>query len=204
MEELNISIAAVLTHVLITWIPWIIGIAVGGGLGALCGLGLRAFFSASPALQRTLVLLPWRTFVMGLLMAVWSPFIVSLLWIGPITGGFMVAGSVGLLALAFTTTLLVEHWNPSPLGARLIGGARTLAVASGLIAAGVGLVGGGGLGHIILDAARLVKYGLMWKGLLVVLALALGLDLLLGFAQFVALQQTGRHGKPATDSAPVA
>jgi hypothetical protein len=204
MEELNISISAVVTYVLITWIPWIVGIAVGGGLGALCGLGLRAFLSASPALRRPLVLLPWRTFVMGLLMVVWSPFIVSLLWIGPITGGVMVAGSVGLLALAFTTTVLVEHWCPSPLGARLIGGARTLAIASGLIAAGVGLVGGGGLGHIILDAARLVKYDLMWEGLLVVLALALGLDLLLGLVQIVAFQQIGRHGKPATSSASAA
>lgn len=201
MEELSLSTAAVITHVLITWIPWTVGIVVGGGLGSLCGLGLRAFYSASPALRRALVLLPWRTLLMGLLMLVWSPLIVSLLWIGPITGGVMVAGSVGLLA--FTTTLLVEHWCRSPLGARLIEGARMLAVASGLIAAGLGLLGGGGLGHISLDAARPTKYGLRWKGLLVVLALALGFDLLLGFAQISALRQTGRHGKPATDSRPV-
>jgi hypothetical protein len=81
---------------------------------------------------------------MGLLMVVWSPFIVSLLGMGPLIGGVMVAGSVCLLATAFTATTLVEHWHPSPLGAQLIGGARTLAVVSGLIAAGVGLLGGGG------------------------------------------------------------
>lgn len=197
MEELNVSAAAVVVHLLITCIPCLIGIAVGGGLGVLCGLGMRAIFSARPALRRPLVLLPWRTFVMGLLMVVWSPFIVSLLGLGPIIGGVMVGGSVCLLATAFTATMLVEHWHPSPLGARFIGGARTLAVASGLIAAGVGLVGGGGLGHLILDAIRLMEYGLMWKGLLVMLTLTLVLDLTLGLVQMIALQHSGDSGVPA-------
>lgn len=196
MEELSISNAAVVTQVLLAWIPWLIGIVVGGGLGALCGLGLRAFFSASPALRRPLVLLPWRTFLMGLLMVVWSPFVVSLLGIGPITGGMMIVGSVGLLATAFTASTLVENWHPSLLQARLIGGARTMAVVSGLLAAGVGLLGGGGLGYIILEAARLSQYGVMWQGLLVVLALALVLDLVLGLAQMIALQDQGDSGEP--------
>jgi ABC-type nitrate/sulfonate/bicarbonate transport system permease component len=77
------------------------------------------------------------------------------------------------------------------LRAQLIGGARTLAIASGLIAAGVGLLAGGGLGRAILEAARLSQYGLMWQGLLVILVLALGLDLALGLAQMIALQHSG-------------
>ena len=198
MEELTVSTAAVAVHLLITCIPWLIGIVVGGGLGALCGHGMRALFSARGALRHPLVLLPWRTFVMGLLIIVWSPFVVSLLGIGPITGGLMVAGSVCLLVTAFTATMLVEYWHPSPLGARFIGGARTLAVASGLIATGVGLLGGGGLGYTILEAARLSQYGLMWKGLLVMLVLALVLDLTLGLAQMIALQRFGDSGKSAT------
>ena len=193
MEELDISTAAVVAHVLTTWIPWLIGIAVGGGLGVLCGHGIRAIFSARPTLRRPL-LLPWRTFVMGLLMVVWSPFIVSLLGLGPIAGGVMVGALVCLLALAFTATVLVERWHPSPLGAQLIGGARTLAVASGLIAAGVGLVCGGGVGHLILAGARALQYGLMWKSLSVVLALALALDLLLGIAQKAAFPIPGASG----------
>jgi ABC-type nitrate/sulfonate/bicarbonate transport system permease component len=68
-------------------------------------------------------------------------------------------------------------------------------MASGLIAAGVGLLGGGGLGYIILEAARLSLYGPMWKGLVVILALALVLDLTLGLAQMTLLfrqrQETG-------------
>jgi hypothetical protein len=194
MEELNISAAAVATHVLITWIPWIIGIVVGGGLGVLCGLGIRAFFSARPALRHPL-LLPWRTFVTGLFMVVCSPFIVRILGIGPIAGGVMVGASVCLLAMAFTATMLVEHWHLSPLGAQLIGGARTLAMASGLIAVGVSLMGGGGLGQVILGAARLPEYDLWWKGLSVVLALALGLDLALGIAQLITLQHSGDSGE---------
>jgi hypothetical protein len=194
MEELDISTAAVVAHILTTWIPWLIGIAVGGGLGVLCGHGMRVIFSARPALRRPLLLLPWRTVVMGLVMVVCSPFIVTLLGLGPIAGGIMVGVSVCLLALAFAATMLVEHWHPSPLGAQLIGGARTLAVASGLIAAGVGLVGGGGVGHLILAGARALQYALMWKSLLVVLALALALDLVLGIAQKAAFPIPGTSG----------
>lgn len=197
MEELNISIAAVVTQVLITWIPWIIGIVTGGGLGVLCGLGIRALLSASPALRRPLMLLPCRTFAMGLLMVVWSPFIVTILGLGPITGGIMVAGSVCVLAMAFAATTLLEHWYPSPLRSRLVAGIRTLAVASGLIAAGVGLLGGGGLGYIIREAARFSQYRVMWKGLLVVLALALVLDLTLGLAQMSALQNSADNSESA-------
>lgn len=194
MERLDISAAVVVVHLLISWIPWLVGIAAGGGLGALCALGIRVILSARPLLRRPLVLLPWRTLVMGLLMATWSPFLVGLLGIGPITGSVMVAGSVCLLAMAFTASTLVENWHPSPLGVHLVAGARTLATASGLIAAGVGLLGGGGLGYTILEATRLEQYGTMWKGLLVVLALALVLDLGLGVAQMIAIQQPGSVG----------
>jgi len=191
MEKLDISAAGIVVHLLISWIPWLIGIAVGGGLGALCALGNRAVLSARPALRPPSVLLPWRTLVMGCLIATWSPFLVTLLGLGPITGGIMVGASVCLLAMAFTASTLVENWYPSPLGAHLAAGARTLAVASGLIAAGVGLLGGGGLGYTILEATRLEQYSVMWKGLLVVLALALVLDLGFGVVQMIALQQPG-------------
>jgi hypothetical protein len=197
MEELNVSAAAVVVHLLITCIPWLIGITAGGGLGVICGLAIRAIISANPAWRSALVLLPWRTLVMGFLAAVWSPFIASLMGLGPITGGIMVAGSISVLAMAFAATTLLEHWYPSPLGSRLVAGARTLAVASGLFAAGVGLLGGGGLGYLILEAARLSQYGVKWKGLLVVLALALVLDLALGVAQVMALQHSGGSGEPA-------
>lgn len=123
---------------------------------------------------------------MGLLMVVYSQFIVRLLGIGPIAGGVMVGGSVRLRATAFMATTLVENWHPSPLGSRLVSGARTLAVASGLIAAGVGLLGGGGLGHVIFDATRLMEYGLIWKGLLMMLALAFAIHLTLGLLQTIA------------------
>ena len=198
MEELNVSATAVMVHLLITCIPWLIGIAIGGGLGVLCGFGIRAAFSSSPPLRRASVLLPWRTFLTGLLMGVWSPFIATLLGLGPITGGVMIAGSVSVLVTTFAATTLLEYWYPSPLASRLVAGTRTLAVASGLLAAGVGLLGGGGLGYIILEATRLSQYGVMWKGLLVVLALALVLDLTLGLAQMIALQHSGESGEPAS------
>jgi hypothetical protein len=191
MENIGISAAAVMAHLLITWIPWLLGIMVGGGLGVVCGYAIRALFSARPALYRSFPLVPWRTIIMGLQMIVLSPFILSLLGIGPVAGGIMVGGSIFLLAIAFAATILVEHWYPSPLKVRLVAGARTLAVASGLIAAGVGLLGGGGLGHLILEAARLLDYGVVSKGLWVIVILALALDLALGLVQMIVLQRSG-------------
>lgn len=195
MEELHISTSAIVVHLLLACIPWLIGLAVGGGLGWLCGLAVRAMSTRGAALRRTATLLPWRTLVMGLLMAIWSPFIATLLWLGPVTGGLVVACSVSALVTILTATTLVEYWIPSALASRLIAGARTMAVASGLLAVGTGLLGGGGLGPTMLEAARLSQYSVMWKGALVVLALALVLDLTLGLAQIAALQHSGRTGE---------
>jgi len=191
MEELNILSTGVVAHFLISGIPWLVGIVAGGGLGVLCALGIHALFSARPELRRPSVMLPWRTLVMGLLMVAWSPFIVVFLGLGAIAGGAMVGAWVFLLALAFTAATLIEHWHPSPLSVQLIAGARTLAVASGMIAIGVGVIGGGGIGHLILEGVRLLQYDLMWRGLLTVIALALVLDLLLGVVQAFALNLAG-------------
>jgi hypothetical protein len=201
MENIDVSAAAVVAHLLITTIPWLIGMAAGGGLGLLCGFVIRAAFSAVPALRLIFVLLPWRTMVLALLMVVLSPFPITLLGIGPLAGGIMVAASIALLAMAFAATTLVEYWVPSPLSVRLIAGARTLAVASGLIAVGVGLFGGGGLGSLILEAVRLQEYGNVLKGLVLIGTLALALDLALALVQMIALQHFGDRGEPATTRA---
>jgi hypothetical protein len=189
MEVLNTSTAAVTAHALMTVVAWLVGVAVGGGCGALIGLGIRVLLSGNPGWSRAWVLLPWRTLVLLLLMGVWSPRITTHLGIGPTTGGVIVAGSVCLLAAAFTTTQLVGFRHPAPLGARLIGGARTLAVAAGLFATAVGPIGGGGLGNTILEAARLAQTDLIWRGVLPIVGLALALDLALGLAQRIPLQQ---------------
>lgn len=200
MEELTISTAAIVAQVLITCIPWLVGVLAGGGLGVLCALGIRATFSARPRLRSPSVLLPWRSVVAALLMVAWSPFVVVLLGLGALAGGVMVGSSVTVLALAFTCATLVGHWHPSPLGVRLVAGARTLAVASGLIAVGVGLFGGGGVGRLVLEGLRLQRTDLMWDGLLVVLVLVLALDVLLGVAQVFAFRLRGAAGGsgPAT------
>jgi hypothetical protein len=74
---------------------------------------------------------------------------------------------------------------------------RTLGVASSLVAAGTGFLGGGGLGLVILNAARLQSYGLLWKGSLLILGSALVLDLVLGFVQILALKSKGDSAKGA-------
>jgi hypothetical protein len=191
MEKVAIPTAAIAAHLLMGTIPWLIGMAVGGGLGVLCAMGIRGAFATWPALRRPSVLLPWRTLLMGLLLLAWSPFVFALLGLGTAGGGVMVGASVLLLALAFTVGMLVEYWYPSPLRVQFVACARALAVASGLIAVGAGVMGGGGIGPFLLEGARLQQYDLMWQGLLVVLSLALGLDLLLGVGRLAAYRPAG-------------
>lgn len=198
MDDVGIPVTAIVQYLLISGIPWLIGVLVGGGLGLLCARGMRALWIARPALRYPLVLLPWRTLVMGFLMATWSPYIVTLLGLGPLAGGVMVGSSVCVLATAFTATMLVENWHPSPLSVRLVGGARTLAVASCLIAAGAGQIGGGGLDNVLWLAFALSDHDLLWQGVLVVLALALVFDLALGLAQLSVLMRSGDGGESAT------
>lgn len=199
MDKLEIPVTAIVEHLLISWIPWLIGVVVGGGVGLLCARGMRALFSAKPAWRYPSALLPWRTLVMMFLMAAWSPLIVILLGLGPVAGGVMVGSSVCILAMAFTATTLVENWYPSPFVVRLIGGARTLVVVSCLIAAGVGQIGGGGLGFYLRLAPWLLAGKLLWQVVLVVvIAAALVLDLALGLAQLIALRSSGDNGEPAT------
>jgi ABC-type proline/glycine betaine transport system permease subunit len=137
--------------------------------------------------------------VLGLLLALWSPFTFSLLGLGLFTGGITVAASVCLLALAFTASTLFGNWHAPSLGSQLVAGARTLAVASSLLAAGVGVLGGGGLGPAILTGARLMEYGLMWKGLLVMLVLALVCDVTFGLMQILALQHSPGNAEIAVN-----
>jgi osmoprotectant transport system permease protein len=175
----------IVEHLLISLLPLLAGVAVGGGLGAVCALVVRALFSALPGLRKLSILLPWRTILMGLLLLIWTPFIAIRLGIGVATGAVTVGLVMFLLALVFTVAALTEHWHPSPLAIRLLAGARTLAAASGVIAAGAGFVGGGGIGFLMIQGMNLLQYDLAWKGWLVIVILALVLDLLLGIVQLI-------------------
>jgi hypothetical protein len=186
---------SIVEHLLISLLPLFASLIVGGGLGAVCALVLRTLLTAAPGLRKVIILLPWRTILVGLLLLIWTPFMVIRLGIGPTAGGLTVGLILCLLALVFTTGVPLEHWFPSPLAIRLLAGVRMLATASGVIAATAGFVGGGGVGHLMRQGMALLRLDLTWKGWLVVVILALILDVLIGVVQLVASFMLERSGQ---------
>jgi len=180
------DISRVVEHFLMSLLPWIVGVIVGGGLGAICGLILRFLFSSLPRGRWLLALFPWRTIVMGLLAVVWTPFIVARLGFGPTAGGVMVGLSVLLLGLVSIGGVLIEYWHPSPLIVRLIGVVRTLLTGAVVLAVGAGFVGGGGVGLVMIKGIRIFEYGMVWAGVGAVVGLLLIFDLVFGVPQAIA------------------
>jgi ABC-type proline/glycine betaine transport system permease subunit len=93
---------------------------------------------------------------------------------------------VFVLALMFTTTMLHETWFPTSLASRLVIGARSIAVASPIIAVGASFMGGGATGIFIWQGKSRPDY----LALSMVVLLALVFDEVLGLVQ-MALTQSG-------------
>jgi hypothetical protein len=181
---MSVSVLAVLVeHSLISLAPWLVGVVVGGGLGYACALVARVLISALPGLRSASMLLPWRT--IAVTVPLLSPLIPVVLGLGTLAGATMVALFVFLFALPFTTSTLLQHWYPSPLVVCLVGGFRTLAAASVVVATCTPMVSGsGGAGVLIFrEGWQLLDYSLVLRGLCLVALLALLADVLLGALQ---------------------
>lgn len=181
-------------HFLISLVPWLAGVIVGGGFGYVCALVAHSLFSAFPGLRRPSMLLPWRTVAVTLPLL--SPVVPVFVGLGMVAGGVMVGLFVFLFALPFTVVTLLDHWYASPVLMRLIGGARTLATGSVAVAAVTTVVGGGGgAGWLIFEGMQLLDYPAMLRGFSIVFLLALMSDILLGALQLL-LSLTSRKAQP--------
>jgi ABC-type nitrate/sulfonate/bicarbonate transport system permease component len=187
------ELKTILEHILLTLVPWLVGMVIGGGLGVVVALIARFLFSTVPALRWLSMVVPWRTVLTGLLVVVWSPMIVVWLGIGPLAGGVMVGLVVLLLATAFTGYVLVEHWHPTPVMVQLIALARNLGVLCSMIVVGAGFFGGGGVGAVMMQGMMLLRRELFWQGVLVVVGTALLLDLGLGLLQLTVARLVERQ-----------
>jgi hypothetical protein len=166
-------------YTLISVVSWFVGVVLGGGLGYACALVARRILTASASSGRYVVLLPWRTIVITL--PLFSPFIPVAVGLG-VSAGIAIAGlGVFVLALVFTITNLLEYWFLPSLTSRLVIGARSIAVASPIIAVGASFLGGGAIGSLIWQGGPRPDY----LALSMVILLALVFDVLLGIVQMV-------------------
>ena len=174
-------------HLMISLLPWLVGVLVGGSLGYICARVIHSLFSTLPGLRRPSTLLPWRTAVMALPLL--SPLIPVLIGLGVIAGATAVGFLVSVFALPFIAGIVLEHWYPSTPDVRLAGGIRTLAVASVIVATLMPpVVGSGGAGVLIREGYQSLDYARTFGGLAIVVLLSLIVDLLLGALQFLLSQ----------------
>lgn len=179
------EISKLIEHFLLSLLPWFAGVVFGGGLGVGVAFLLRLFFSAVPGSRWPLAFFPWRTIVFGLLVIIWTPFLVRELGLGPTFGGVTVGLAMFLLAFLSLTGMLLDRWHPAPLAARLAGDLRTLAAGAVVLAYGVGFLGGGGIGFTVQQYFQLLTYNKAWQGIAAVLGLLLLIDLVLGVPHFL-------------------
>jgi ABC-type proline/glycine betaine transport system permease subunit len=182
-------------HALISLVPWLVAVVVAGGLGYICAREIRSLFSTLPGLRTGSMLLPWRTIVMTLPLL--FPFIPAIIGLGVFAGTTVVGFYVFILAWPFITSTVLERWYPSRPDVRLVGGIRTLAVASVIVATLAPLVtGSGGAGVLIFrEGYQSLDYARMLRGFAVVVLLSLISDLFLGALQFL-LSRTRSSSNP--------
>lgn len=174
-------------HLMISLLPWLVGVLLGGSLGYICARGIRCLFSTLPGLHRPSTLLPWRTVMMALPLL--SPLIPVLIGLGVVAGATAVGALVFVFALPFIAGTVLECWYPSTPDVRLVGGIRTLAVASVIVATLAPLAtDSGGAGVLIYEGFQSLDYAQMGRGLALVILLSLIIDLLLGALQYLFSQ----------------
>ncbi len=179
------NFSLVMEHIVMSLIPCLIGVVVGGGLGALFAYSSHRLFVRRPRLLKPAALLPWRTAIAGLLLLIWSPLTVERFGSGPLAGAMIVGLVISLLALDGALITLFESWHPSPIPAVLVAGVRAFLIIAIVVATGIGYLGGGGIGGLIMSQAANVRPEAArdaWKMLIVVIFL---LDMLFGSLQFV-------------------
>jgi hypothetical protein len=173
-------------HLVMSLLPCLIGMIVGGSLGALGAVSSHRFFLRHPRWHQPAALTPWRTLLAGLLLVVWSPCAVDYWGAGPAAGAWI----VGIISLLFGSgvglVVLFEYWHPSPPVANLIAGARTLFILAIVFGVEVGYLGGGGLGSFIMVQKVSMRLNTALTGWGILTGIIFLLDLLLGLAQMAA------------------
>jgi hypothetical protein len=177
--------SVVLEHVVISLVPSLVGIVVGGSLGALCAFSSHLLFTWKPWLLKPAAILPWRTVIAGLLLVIWSPFMVIRFGSGPIAGALIVGLVIALLSVDGALIVLFESWHPSPMPAVLVAGIRALLIIGIVVAVGVGYLGGGGIGSFIMAQEGIARQEAARTGWKILIALIFALDELFGLIQFV-------------------
>ena len=181
------DISIVFDHLYISLIAWLGGIAIGGSIGYFFA---QIFFNTTskPDIDWKIILFPWRSLIFILILLVWSPLLVIWLGLGNLTGIVMVGITLSLLALSMTMSTLFHKRFPVSIKSTLLSNTRTLLIIAIFATLGVGYVGAGGFGFYFYQLVNLLNYNQLIKGFILLGVIAIFLDLILGFIQYLVVR----------------
>lgn len=169
-------------QLLLSLIPWLVGLVVGGAFGYFFARWLRPLIMKRSGLRRGLMWIPWRGVIVVLpYLAFFAPVYFGL---GLTSGSFIVAIYVFIFSIPFTAVTFLNHWYPLPLNVRVISLARIIAVGAISIAAATGIIGGFVAGSQMVESFRLLNYAGFFTVFFMVLGIAVLIDLLFGAVLF--------------------
>jgi hypothetical protein len=128
--ETNLTISHILTHLGSSFVPWLVVMTAGGGLGYLFAALLHRWFQGHPRALEFSVLLPWRSIaILIALVMVNTPLMMWYFGLG--TGSTIIAIGTALSALfiPWMTSAFLHLWYPDASPFRKIGSiVRTFAI----------------------------------------------------------------------------
>lgn len=173
-------------HLLLSLAPWLVGSILGTAVGYGIASLVKKLVISPAGLRGPLLLAPWRTIIMALLLIVYSPMIVVWVGLGSRAAFLTVGVIIFLLASAVVTGIFLEKDYPTSIAVRLVATARTLATSSFIITIFASVFGAGsGIGQLLIRHLNLLDFSFLFSTWLIVVAMTLVVDLLLGIPQLL-------------------
>jgi ABC-type nitrate/sulfonate/bicarbonate transport system permease component len=180
-------------HFLLSLVPWLIGSTLGCVIGYGIALLIKKILIGFPGLRGLKVFTSRRTIIMVSLWLVYSPLIVGWVGLGSTATLLIVGFFVFLLALPIATGILFEKGDPTSIVVRMAAAVCTLATSSIIITVTVGTYSTGGLGPIMIEQMQLLEYSSVFSTLLIVAAITLMVDMLLGIPHFFLVRSEKKN-----------
>jgi len=185
------SIQDIFQHILLSLVPWLIGSAIGGLIGFVLAAWIKDWCNRDDKNIRRLLLIPWRTMILITMLIVFSPLMVIWVGLGNIATFLMVTSFIFLLALPIATNIFLDNWSSLSKPIQITSTVRSLATFSIVLTIWVSIYSfGGGLGSIMLKHMRVLEFNLWLTTWLVVGAITLVVDILLGILQLLIFRLT--------------
>ena len=180
------EISAIIEHVIISLIGWLLGVIIGGLVSRFLARRIQSILTSYPNVRKPAILLPWRTLLMAVILHAALPFLILLQFgFGLMTGILSIGLATFLMMLIFATPIFIGKEFHMSSVSQLLSGVRTLATVAVVWETFIGNFGGGGIGFAASTHIRLLHYSMATKYYFTIIVIILIIDVLLGIVQFI-------------------